>query len=191
MMEDEQLTFEINERLDYWPPFGSLHTTLISTIRKLPEDVREFALENCFFLSMEEGVYGTIVSGAHASNIRWPMLEHLEDEEKIRILNNLEHKWRKIILLRSETPKDDVESIIAHEIAHAYLGHNEMDEIEVEEREIDGRMVPVNVVEYETYKLTRSWGFTGSGADIEKSVLSSDEVSLLKGGERLYSKKEE
>jgi len=180
-ISEEDKNFEIGYRLDYFPPHGSLHTTVISTIRKLPKDVREFALENCFFFSMEEGVYGRIISGAHGSNMRWKLLERLTDKEKLRMLDDFQHSWKIMILLRSETPENDIESVIAHEIAHAYLGHNEMDEIEVEEREIEGLMVPVNIVEYEAYKQTLTWGFEGSGADIEKSALSEDVMSCLKG----------
>jgi hypothetical protein len=130
---------------------------------------------------MEEGLNGTVVAGSHGSNIHWPMLEHLADEEKIKRINNLERKWRTIVLLNYEIASDDdVDSIIAHEIAHAYLGHDQMTLGEVEDREIDGRTVPVLKLEYEAYELTRTWGFKGSGADIEKSALSEDVMLCLK-----------
>lgn len=180
-LSDDAKNFDINERLDYSPSRGSLHTALISTIRKLPKEIREFALENCFFLSMEEGLNGTVVAGSHGSNIRWHMLEHLEDEEKIKRINDLERKWRTIVLLDYKIASDDdVDSIVAHEIAHAYLGHDHMMLGEVENREVNGQSVPVLKLEYEAYKLTASWGFTGRGADIERSALSEDEMP--KGG---------
>jgi len=180
-LSDDAKNFDINERLDYSPSRGSLHTALISTMKNLPREIREFALENCFFLSMEEGLNGTVVAGSHGSNIKWHMLEHLEDEEKIKRINNLERKWRTIVLLDYKIASDDdVNSIIAHEIAHAYLGHDQMTLGEVENREVNGQSVPVLKLEYEAYELTRSWGFTGRGADIEKSALSEDVMSLLK-----------
>jgi len=60
-VSEEAKNFDINYRLDYSPSHGSLHTALISTMRNLPREIREFALDNCFFLSMEEGLNGTIV----------------------------------------------------------------------------------------------------------------------------------
>ena len=184
-ISEEEKDFEIGYRLDYSGPDGSLHTALISTIRNLPREVREFALENCFFLSMEEGLNGTVVAGSHGSNIQWHMLKHLEDEEKIKRINNLERKWRTIVLLDYKIASDeDVDSIIAHEIAHAYLGHDHMTLGEVENREINGQIIPVLKLEYDAYKLTRSWGFNGSGADVEKSALSEDVISCLKKEEK-------
>jgi len=183
-ISEEDKNFDINERLDYSPSHGSLHTALISTIRKLPKEIREFALDNCFFLSMEEGLNGTVVAGSHGSNIHWPMLKHLEDQEKIKRINNLERKWRTIVLLDYKIASDDdVDSIIAHEIAHAYLGHDHMMLGEVENKEVNGQSVPVLKLEYAAYKLTASWGFRGRGADIERSALSEDEMPKRGGKE--------
>ena len=64
-----------------------------------------------------------------------------------RFLSHVE--W--FILIYDDAP--DLETIIAHEVAHAYLGHSLDDPLSDEETEMQAR------------ELTREWGFTGKGAD--------------------------
>lgn len=57
--------------------------------------------------------------------------------------------------------REDIVSIIAHEIAHAYLGHANSHSLRSDEVHIADEM------EVEACELARSWGFSGRGTDAE------------------------
>ena len=60
-----------------------------------------------------------------------------------------------LILLEENLTEKDARSIIAHEIAHAWLGHNRL------AADTDAS------VEIEAVRQVKQWGFTGLGADEE------------------------
>jgi hypothetical protein len=60
-------------------------------------------------------------------------------------------KW--IIVLHPDLPAEEVHGVIAHEIAHAYLQHHVAE--------------APPTCEVEAAELTKSWGFSGKGADVE------------------------
>ena len=71
--------------------------------------------------------------------------------------HDLERRTRNmwLILLHEKLPVDEECSIIAHEIAHAWLGHDKLSLNFPPSSEVDAAI------------LTGSWGFTGRGADPE------------------------
>ena len=90
--------------------------TVQRTLKRLPEEVREFALDWIQFTSPAE-------EGAH--------------------LLSPSDRWTVVL-----SEKEQDESVVAHEVAHAWRGHEETsDEREQEVRD-----------------LARAWGFTGFGA---------------------------
>lgn len=94
------------------------------TLGRLPADVLEFALEKCAFASVGSEVPAQVIRPTD----RWLVL-----------LSEYGYEGQPAV---SET-------VVAHEIAHAWLGHEESDDDK--EREVRA--------------LVRSWGFTGHGAD--------------------------
>jgi hypothetical protein len=59
-----------------------------------------------------------------------------------------------VILLDENIPEEDRESAIAHEVAHARLGHDRLGEMPDD-------------CETQAANLVKEWGFTGKGADAE------------------------
>lgn len=118
----------------YYDEDDKLRNAIASVLTALPEEVKEFVLEHCFILSTGEYTYGTVWPGKIFKNISW------------------------VIVLNEKMPKSkgDRESIIAHEIAHAYLGHDQLNpDIEPE-------------CEIEACNLTKQWGFNGLGTNIKR-----------------------
>ena len=109
---------------------------IVEAISRLPERVAEFALDRCRFLSVGLVTLGMAMPGKVCSH---PF------ERRTR------NMW--LILLAEGLPDEDAHSIVAHEIAHAWLGH---DRLSVE--------LPTEC-ERDAATLTYEWGFTGKGAD--------------------------
>ncbi|MGD2217931.1 MAG: hypothetical protein PVJ64_14330 [Gemmatimonadales bacterium] len=110
-----------------------IKSRITETLMRLPERPREYALDNCFFLGVG---YGMCVGTS------------------IVCMTGREVPPKKfLVVVRDEIPDDDVHSVIAHEIAHAWLGHDM------------GPNVPQSG-EVEAAKLVAEWGFTGIGADV-------------------------
>lgn len=109
-----------------------------STLSKLPEEVAVFAIDQCRFISVGKGAAGLTLPGRiGVDNAESPL-----------------NVW--IIVLDENISSEHMESVIAHEIAHAWLGHDRIGDIPD-----DGEIVAAN--------LTKEWGFTGHGADAEFS----------------------
>ena len=87
----------------------------------MPADARQFALDHCIFVS---------VGSSSPAQVLPPT-----------------DRWT--VLLEEGQPSV-TESVVAHEVAHAWLGHEGQN---TDEQERDAR------------SLARSWGFTGLGAD--------------------------
>jgi len=153
----------INDRLMYLGEDLDLRTIIIDTLQRLPRDVARFALEHCRFVSVGRATLGITLPGrvgtsSHHRQTSWrviPAYLHrllgISDREETS-----EHIW--IIVLDERMAFDDVQSVIAHEIAHAWLGHDRLGN-------------PPEDCEVQTARLVQQWGFTGIGADPEFHAL--------------------
>jgi len=111
-----------------------LDVCITKTVAKLPDDVRHFVYDSCSFLSVQLG-------------LTWPP----------------DDRW-KIILddsMADDLDPSDVESVIAHEIAHAYLGHSVFT---LPELNPSGKYA-TSPVEVEARELAEQWGFEGIGTE--------------------------
>jgi Zn-dependent peptidase ImmA (M78 family) len=106
----------------YYDDDDSIRKSIAEAFIKLPEDVRDYILEECLIVSAGGDLYGTV----------WP-----SDIMKNSSGNN--RSW--IIILSENMPEDDKVSIIAHEMAHAYLKHDKLSETAT--AEVD-RSLPVS-----------------------------------------------
>ncbi len=79
------------------------------TISLLPEDVADFATDRCRFLSVGRDAYGMVFPGS------------IGVDPYTKRTRNV---W--LILLSENLKKKDAHSIVAHEIAHAWLQHDRM-----------------------------------------------------------------
>jgi hypothetical protein len=103
---------------------------LVRVLSRVPRDALEFAIHKCVFLSSggkEIGLNGQCLPTRFIGEADW------------------------LILIYDDAP--DIETVIAHELAHAYLGHSLGEPMSDEETEAQAR------------EQTRAWGFTGKGAD--------------------------
>ena len=135
------MTFDdAHHDLVYYGEDRDLHRQIIETVLQLPERVGRFALDRCRFLSVGESVYGMTLPGRIG----------LSAGPGRRSRN----MW--IILLADPLPEEHALSIIADEIAHAWLKHDRLGN-------------PPKDCEIEAANMTLAWGFTGKGADAEYS----------------------
>ncbi len=107
---------------------------LIDALCRLPDNVRIFALEHCFFVAIGGDEGGFFVSpqsltAGGASGGRW------------------------LVVLNSSWKLDHFQSAVAHEIAHLWLGHPEAD-----------LGTDVALHENEAAEQVRAWGFGGIGS---------------------------
>lgn len=130
---------DIRYKLHYYGDDGSLESTIVAVIAKLPPDVQEFVGDRCRFLSVGRVCWGMTMR---------QMICEIDAKE-------VEDKW--LILLEEQTPAEQIESVVAHEIAHAWLGHDRYDPDLLPECEVEAAL------------LTREWGFEGWGADPERA----------------------
>ena len=134
---------EIAYYLAYYGESQELEALIVSVLNHLPAAVRDFALDRCRFSSVGSTTYGMVLPGrigrqdTDYTNV--PPDESLEDDP-----------W--FILLLEDLPAEDAPGIVAHEIAHAWLGHDRLGF-----NPDDSETVAAN--------LTAAWGFTGLGAD--------------------------
>lgn len=108
-------------------------------VRRLPDEALLLATERCVFVSV----------GRTAEGLTLPpyVLQHGEDGDNLHWLILLDDG------MMNDKAADDVESVIAHELAHAVLGHDRMAD--------DGD----RSIELAAVRLAREWGFEGSGTD--------------------------
>jgi Zn-finger nucleic acid-binding protein len=114
---------------------------IAQTVARLPDEVAEFVFDRCIFLSVGGAKDGFVIPGRIGVHPR---------ERRSR------NVW--LIIVADEIPADDVLSIIAHEIAHAWLRH---DRLAIVSRE-QGMLWEIQACE-----LAQEWGFTGAGTDAE------------------------
>jgi hypothetical protein len=128
---------EISYDLAYHGSDRALELAIIETIQRLPQEVARFALDQCRFLSVGETSFGTTLPGRIASD--WQ--------------GSTENMW--LLLLAEGMPGDDIHSVVAHEIGHAWLKHDRLSPNVPDDCEI------------QTANLVRDWGFTGKGANAD------------------------
>lgn len=119
----------------YFGDDDSIRFSIAKVLPKIPNDVRDYVLNECFIFSAGKGDFG----------VTWPASMILNSYDRLR-------SW--IIILSEDMPEDDKDSIIAHEIAHAYLKHDRLSDVPVE-------------VEKDACLLVKGWGFDGLGTNLE------------------------
>jgi hypothetical protein len=125
----DDLRREVVSRVDHHGQSLRAEQILISALCRLPADVREQALEHCYFLSVSRDVGGFYLP-----------------------VNSLAAKqW--LVVLNEDWSEEDLESAVAHEVAHLWLQHPPNDLSTDVERH-----------ENEAAALVREWGFSGMGA---------------------------
>ena len=151
---------KLNDRIPDYCDNIEVHTAVLKTVSRLPADVQKYACERCVFLALAENgmVFPGRITYPHSSE-SVEMFEQVPCGASLLELadyvETYERKAKWIILLPGCLAADEAQSIIAHEIAHAFLGHDRLSICDF----ID--------VETEACNLVRSWGFGGLGADVE------------------------
>lgn len=143
---------------------SDLEQLIIDTFVRLPEDIQEFVCVHCRILSIGRSANGIVLSGKSVlpnplhmpEGIRWAI-------EQGRIEELLLNPPKLILLserIVDEHEPKNVMSIIAHEIAHAFLGH-----IPLSAPVGDASLAIER--ETEACELALKWGFSGRGTDVE------------------------
>ena len=145
--------------LAYFGADGQLERVLVDTIARLPEDVRQFALDHCRFLSVGRVSHGMVFRGSIGVDY---------------VTKRSDAVW--LVLLFEDVGEDDIHCMVAHEIAHAWLGHSALDPNVPKDAEIV------------TANLVAEWGFTGLGADAD--YCDSSARPFREYNERLSNAKE-
>jgi len=122
--------------LEYYGEDLELQSRIIKVLARLPDKVITFVLDRCVFLSTGRVTSGMVLPGRLG-------VHHIEKRSR--------DCW--LILLDENMAEDN--SIIAHEIAHAWLRHDRISAYDTEAWEKDAA------------NLTKSWGFEGRGSDID------------------------
>ena len=109
---------------------------IAETIFRLPESVRAFALEHCVFISVGWAASGMTLPGGIGVD---------------PVTRRSRNVW--LIVLEEQAPRDSLASVVAHEVAHAWLRHDRLSEELPEDHEVRAA------------ELARRWGFSGRPAD--------------------------
>lgn len=125
------------EWIAYYGADWGFRDWILEAVARLPQKVCDFACDRCMFLSVGRSVLGMVVPARIATHA---------------VERRTRNMW--LILLEEDLTEEDAHSIIAHEIAHAWLRHDRL----------DGDPDPS--VE-EAVRQVKQWGFTGLGADEE------------------------
>lgn len=104
-----------------------VRTTIMETVRRLPAVVAKFAVEQCSFVSVGRTCWGMVIP-KNAPEIT-------------------ANKW--LVVLDAAMPRRERHSIVAREIAHAWLGHDRL----------SPGFDPAS--EVQAHSLVTSWGFKG------------------------------
>jgi hypothetical protein len=117
------------------------HRRIIETVTRLPEDVAEFAADRArvHYVSVGASNYGMTLSGKAIARLT---------------PDGWDPEGSFFVVLVDPLPEAHAHSIIAHEIAHAWLGHDRLGDAPED-------------CEIQVCKLVASWGFVGIGADAE------------------------
>jgi len=139
-MEPEFTKIYPKENIAYYLMYhgedAELQSRIVKVLAQLPDEVVAFVLGRCTFLSTGRVTSGMVLPGRLG----------LHPTEK-----RSRNFW--LILLDENIATDD--SVIAHEIAHAWLRHDKLSADDQETWEKDAAI------------LTKSWGFEGRGSDVD------------------------
>ena len=139
-VDDPSLAERVHGELTYWGGSDDKQMALVRTLVRLPEDVRDLALDSVRFI----GVGEETVRGLFVPVEVWPeTLPDMEPEPQPEFY---------VLCVSEDLEGEDYMSVVAHEIAHIWLGHDAFGPA-------DGPG------EDEAYALTRDWGFSGKGAE--------------------------
>jgi hypothetical protein len=131
------LRAEIHYDLSYYGDSRDTQVALVDALERLPADVRTTALDRCTFTSLGQGVVGHYFPQ--------PIRFHSNTNEPEPA------QW--IVVINDDLGEDDLRSVIAHEIAHIWLGHWNTTAGTWLDRE------------RQACALVAEWGFTGLGSD--------------------------
>lgn len=135
---DADLRREIHYDLEYHGDDLDMRAAIISALGRMPEDVRRFALDRCRYLS----VGGTLAGYAVPGRIG---------------VDPFTRRTRNVWLVVLTDVHEDLEGLVAHEIAHLWLQQSETGNIAGREA--------WTAAEEAAEALCREWGFEGPGAD--------------------------
>lgn len=129
-----------------------LRAIVAEVLLKVPDDVRDFVYWNCYFSSIEcRAVFRDHTGKKEADLLYW-----------------------HIFLYEDYDDKDDYQSVIAHLIANAYLGHNKKNCF------MPPKVKEALKYEREACELVKKWGFVGSGAKVDEQLLKSEKQKKRK-----------
>jgi hypothetical protein len=109
---------QIAYNLAFYGEDAETRSSIIRVLYQLPEDVVIFALDRCSFVSVGKAASGMVLPG------------------KIGVHSQKKRSRNCWLIILDERSTDD-ESVIAHEIAHAWLGHDRISAYDTETWEID------------------------------------------------------
>lgn len=147
----------------YFNTHEVIEQLIIETLARLPKEIREFVCDHCRFLSIGRSANAVVLNGSLALPFPLNFPEGIRSAIELGRIEELLSNPPKLILLSElmidKYEQEDVISVVAHEIAHAYLGHEpclEPDFSLAAEREV------------EACALASQWGFSGRGTDAEE-----------------------
>jgi hypothetical protein len=119
---------------------------IVRALARMPEGARAFALDECLFLSVGRSARGLCRPTSMLGDAGW------------------------LVVIDERLAPTSIENTVAHEVAHAMLGHDIGDtNISHEDAEADVR------------ELVREWGFRGFGAEPPKR-LGQERATASTGG---------
>jgi hypothetical protein len=148
---DRDVIEEVHARAHYFGESILAERAVVRALARLPEDAREFALDHCRFISV-----------GHALGFYLPAQVALD-----LATESTDGVW--LVFLGDGEEPDDAESIVAHEVAHLWLGHPPT----VDSREWLGNDRAV-------CDLARSWGFIGKGVDPSEAESIAEKLPAAK-----------
>lgn len=133
----EQTSRAVYEYISYYGEYSFMQELITRTVIRLSEEVKQFVLDRCVFVSVGKASTGLILPGRIGVH---------------PIEKKSHNMW--VIVLDENIEGEEGCCIIAHEIAHAWLRHDRL-----------GNM-PEDC-EIHAANLTKQWGFIGRAADPE------------------------
>jgi hypothetical protein len=145
---DADLLHEIQADLVYLGDDDATRRAIVSALVRLPDEVRNYVLWRCRFLSVGGDTTGYVVSGAVGTD---PSTAQADD----------------IWLIVLSDAADDLESVVASQVARAWLRR-------CEHAHSDGDDQGAN--EQAAEALSREWGFTVRAANGDRPARESSEA---------------
>lgn len=155
------------EDIHYHGDNDDIERLIFQVVSKLPEEVQDFAIRECVFISFGNTAAGRTISGEIGYH---PALTSPQGvkfaTENGRVADFLQSPMWLILLseplLIDQMSEQDAQSLIAHEIAHAWSKHD---------TRMGSSIDKAKEQEVQACDLALEWGFDGLGAD--KSIQTS------------------